>query len=60
MEPLYRYIVFVGEMFGAKTLHGPFDGKTQNIAFAKAKAWVDKCDMIKDQHYEIVELLPAY
>lgn len=57
MEPLYQYVVVVGNTFGNKFIYGPFKGSTGTEAVNKALAWLKtaKEKIIGDRPHELVE-----
>lgn len=48
-----QYVVIVGNMFGSKTIHGPF------YTIEEAEAWIQAHRLLNGQHYEMEELRPA-
>lgn len=46
------YVVVIGEIFGMKTVHGPFNDSVS------AERWIAKINT--RQHAEIIKLHPAY
>lgn len=49
-----RYVVVVGNMFGGKTIHGPFEDSVSFWAKEKAEQWAE--EHAQGQHFEVVKL----